>query len=59
MDQTLMAPLLDPRDKYLPSLENFIWVISNTEQISAAGMPVPISYIKIVFRAKSLSLAPK
>ena len=59
MDQTLIAPLVEPRVRYLPSCENFICEISNTEQISAAGNPVPISYIKMVFLAKSFSFAPK
>ena len=56
---TLMAPLEEPRVRNLPSLENCIYVISKTEHTSAAGIPVPISYMRIVFRERSFSFAPK
>jgi hypothetical protein len=54
-----MAPLDEPRAKYLPSGENFIYEISKTEVTSAAGRPVPISYMITVFLDKSFSFAPK
>lgn len=56
--QTLTEPWVDPNDRYLASLENFIYDMSKIDRISAAANPVPISYIKIVVRYKLRSFDP-
>lgn len=58
MAQTLTEPWLEPRVKYRPSLENFICAMSNTDKISAAAYPVPISYMRTVVRFRLLSFEP-
>jgi hypothetical protein len=58
-DQTQTEPFVDPRDRYLPSWENFISLISNIDDISAAGYPVPTSNINTVFLSKLFKFEAK
>ena len=59
IDHTQTDPFVEPSERYLPSWENFISLISKIDDISAAGYPVPTSNINTVFLSKLFKFEAK